>query len=258
MNPRPVVLAAAFLLGAGALAGAAPQSRCADCHFANPSEGSRWHLSEWDHSAHGRADVGCEGCHGGDPSTFESLLAHRGMLGARNPASPVHRANLPRTCGGCHPAPFAAFAQSRHYELLRAGGPNAPTCTTCHGNAGAYLLSPRSLAAECRACHGPGKVAPNSDLPALGRMRLAEVREIRASLDEAGKLIRRVADKAFRASLELELEDARVPLKEAVDSAHMFVFDQMQERLALARRRAEMLMERLASAVPPPGKQVQP
>ena len=83
------------------------------------------------------------------------------------------------------------------------------------------------------------------------------MREVRASLDEAGKLIRRVQDKALRASLELELEDARVPLKEAVDSAHRFVFDQMQERLTVTRKRADLLMERLANAVPLSGKQVQ-
>lgn len=254
-----VRLAIVALMAQGeSLAAESSRSRCADCHFANSTAASRWHLSEWDHSAHGRADVGCEGCHGGDPSTFESFLAHRGMLGARNPASPVHRTNLPRTCGGCHPAAFAAFAKSRHFEVLREGGPDAPTCTTCHGNAGAYLLSPRSLAAECKACHGPGKIAPNSDLPAEGRMRLAEVREVRASLDEAGKLIRRVQDKALRASLEVELDDARVPLKEAVDSAHRFVFDQMQERLTVTRKRADLLMERLANAVPLSGKQVQP
>lgn len=262
MNTAPAVVVrlfiAALLTQGESFAAESPRSRCADCHFANSSAASRWHLSEWDHSAHGRADVGCEGCHGGDPSTFESFLAHRGMLGARNPASPVHRTNLPRTCGGCHPAAFAAFAKSRHHELLREGSSDAPTCTTCHGNAGAYLLSPRSLAAECKACHGPGKVAPNSDLPALGRMRLTEVREVRASLDEAGKLIRRVRDKALRASLELELEDARVPLKEAVDSAHMFVFDQMQERLTLTRKRTDLLLERLANAAPLQRKQVHP
>ena len=62
----------------------------------------------------------------------------------------------------------------------------------------------------------------------------------------------------FGPAWKLELEDARVPLKEAVDSAHMFVFDQMQERLTLTRKRADMLMERLANAVPLSGKQVQP
>jgi Cytochrome c7 and related cytochrome c/Cytochrome c554 and c-prime len=229
-------------------------SRCADCHFANPRSVSRWHLSEWDHSAHGRANVGCEKCHGGDPTTFESFLAHQGMLSPPNPASPVNRVNLPKTCGGCHPGPFAAFQKSKHYELLREGNLDTPTCTTCHGNVGAYLLSPKALYAECSSCHAAGKVAPRGDFPAEGRIRLAAIREVRASLDEAKTMIQRIKDKDRRARLEAELNDAQAPLLEAVHAAHMFVFDQMEDRLGMARKRAEMLMEQLANPTSPSGK----
>ena len=72
-------------------------SRCADCHFANPMSVSRWHLSEWDHSAHGRANVGCEKCHGGDPTTFDPFRAHQNILGSRNPASPLNPRNVATT-----------------------------------------------------------------------------------------------------------------------------------------------------------------
>jgi len=247
-----VPLVTALLVGSSQ-AQTAP-GRCADCHFANPRSVSRWHLSEWDHSAHGRAGVGCEKCHGGDPGTFESFLAHQGILSARNPASPVNRANLPRTCGGCHPGPFAAFQKSRHYDLLREGNLDTPTCVTCHGNVGAFLLSPKSLYAECANCHAAGKVAPRGDLPAEGKIVLTSVREVRASLDEAATLIKRIKDKARRESLESELEGARTPLLEAVHAAHMFVFDRMQDRLFMARKRADMLMEQLANSRPPAGK----
>lgn len=246
----------ALLLSALALVAAAPseaqlgKSRCADCHFANPNSAWRWHLAEWDHSAHGRASVGCERCHGGDPTTFESFLAHQGMLSSQNPASPIHRANLPKTCGGCHPGPYAAFQKSKHYELLRAGNREAPTCVTCHGEVGAYLLSPKALFTQCSSCHGIGKVAPINDLPAEGRMMLTSVREVRESLDQARKLIRRVSEKDRRARLEVELEDARVPLAEAIESAHMFVFEPMQERLQMARKRADFLLEELANPSP--------
>lgn len=246
----------AVLLSALVLAAAAPsaaqlsKSRCADCHFANPNSAWRWHLAEWDHSAHGRAGVGCERCHGGDPTTFESFLAHQGMLSSQNPASPIHRANLPKTCGACHPGPYAAFQKSKHYELLRAGDREGPTCVTCHGEVGAYLLSPKALFSECSSCHGIGKIASNNDLPAEGRMMLTGVREVRESLDQARKLIRRVSEKDRRARLEAELEDARVPLTEAIESAHMFVFEPMQERLQVARKRAELLLEELANPTP--------
>ena len=242
------------LLAAGSSQAQVIPSRCADCHFAHQRSAFQWHLSEWDHSAHGRANVGCEKCHGGDPATFDSFLAHQGMLSARNPASPIHRLNLPKTCGSCHPGPFAAFQKSRHYELLREGNLETPTCVTCHGEVGAYLLSPKTLYAECASCHAADRIAPRGDLPAEGKMMLTSVREVRAALDQAKALIKQVSDKARRESLELELRDAQAPLLEAVHSAHMFVFDAMQERLQIARRRTDMLMERLANPQDPPGE----
>lgn len=82
------------------------RSRCADCHFANPyTEPAQEHLHRWSLSPHQRADVGCDSCHGGNPDTFESLQAHRGVLSSFNPSSPVHRTQLPATCGACHVGP---------------------------------------------------------------------------------------------------------------------------------------------------------
>jgi hypothetical protein len=225
-------------------------SRCADCHFANSGEAWRWHIAEWDRSAHGREGVGCEKCHGGDPTTFEPFLAHQGMLSSQNPASPIHFTNLPKTCGGCHPGPFVAFQSSKHSDILRQGNKDAPTCVTCHGLVGAFLPSPKSLAAECARCHGAGKVAQRTDLPAEGKMMLTSVREVRESLEHAKKLIKKVTDKTRRASLEDELQQAQVPLTEAVHAGHMFVFDQLQEREEVARTRAEILLEKLENPQP--------
>jgi len=249
-----IAAVAALLIVAVSSEGQTVGSRCAACHFANPRSASRWHLSEWENSPHGRASVGCEACHGGDPSTFEDFLAHQGMLSARHPASPIHRANLARTCGSCHPGPFAAFKQSRHYELLREGNLEAPTCATCHGDVGAYLPSPKSLHGACATCHAAGKVAPRADFPAEGRIRLTAIREVRASLDEAKALVGRVKDKERRARLEAELGDARAALLEAVHAAHVFVFDRMLGRLDVARKRTDLLMEQLANPQSPTGE----
>ena len=95
----------------------AQSSSCVDCHYANPD--APCHLSEWKRSAHGRHDVGCEKCHGGDPTVYDAFRAHLGSLGSRNPSSPVNRVNLPRTCGQCHPGPFVEFRKSHHYDALR-------------------------------------------------------------------------------------------------------------------------------------------
>jgi len=254
MKATIAAIAAALLLTPVSSEGQIGSSRCADCHFANLRSVSRWHLSDWDHSAHGRSGVGCEKCHGGDPTTFEDFLAHQGILSARHPASPIHRTNLAKTCGSCHPGPFAAFKQSHHYELLREGNLEAPTCATCHGDVGAYLPSPKALYGECAECHAAGKVAPRADFPAEGQIGLVAIREVRAALGEAKALIGRVKDKERRASLEAEFSDARALLLEAVHAAHMFVFERMQDRLYAARNRTDLLMERLANPHPPTGK----
>ena len=141
-----------------------------------------------------------------------------------------------------------AFQKSRHYELLRSGNRDAPTCVTCHDEVAASLLSPRELEARCAKCHGAGRVAVNTDFPPQGRLMLEGIREARALLKEARSLIRRVKDKERRARLEeAAAQAAEVPLKEATDAGHAFVFDGLQERLAVAHLRIARLHEQLAN-----------
>ena len=68
------VLTAAALLAGSLLAplpAHAQESRCASCHYANPTSPRQDHLQAWDNSPHDRANVGCEKCHGGDATNFE-------------------------------------------------------------------------------------------------------------------------------------------------------------------------------------------
>jgi len=237
----------AALVFAAAEGRAQTQSRCADCHFANPGSVSASHLSEWDLSGHGRKNVGCETCHGGDPRSFEPFVAHKDILARTNPASPVHPTNLPKTCGTCHTGPLVAFQRSKHYELLRAGNKNGPTCTTCHGEAAGNRLSPKALEAQCATCHGAGKIAPHPEFPARARLADEGLREARALLKDARNAIARVKDKARRASLEQAAQQAEVPIIEATQAGHAFVYDQLDERLTTARARLAALFERLAN-----------
>jgi hypothetical protein len=229
----------------------AQQSRCAGCHFAVTSRTRDWgpHLHGWDLSAHSRANVGCERCHGGDSTTFEPQPAHRGIFRWTSRASPVHRANIPRTCGVCHAGPFVAFQKSRHYALLQGGNPVVPTCTTCHGNAGENRPSPQTLERECATCHRPGRPDEHPERPALGRKMLEGVREARAMLKEARGLIERIKDQARRARLEQAAQQIDVPLTEATHASHAFVYDALEERLDTARRRLGALFEELANPV---------
>lgn len=239
-----VVGAVVFTLSTPALA---QESRCADCHFANPqSDPAPEHLDAWERSPHGRNGVGCQGCHKGNPNSFEPFVAHQGILTSRNPASPVHRTNLPRTCGACHIGPFVAFQKSRHFQLLSETD-EGPTCTTCHDSVAARLLSPRALENRCQSCHGPDGSAPNPDFPAQARALLERVAEVRGLLRPVPDLIRRVDDEGRRSQFQYDYEQAQVPLTEAVNAGHEFVFDNMNERLTVARERAEKLLDELTN-----------
>jgi hypothetical protein len=217
------------------------KSRCADCHLSAAAPPNLAHLADWEHSPHGRNDIGCEKCHGGDAATFESFIAHRSILAPRNPASPVHRRNVPATCGSCHPGPFVAFQNSRHYELLRQGDSHPPTCATCHGEVAARLLPAKSLARQCNSCHGADKVAPHTEYAESARMMLESIIDVRASMSAARRLIDRVPEGERRSRLEIAFEQAEVPLIQAVHDSHAFVFSSAVQRLAVSRERIEAL-----------------
>lgn len=241
-------LATVGLPGAPTALAQLDRSRCADCHIANPyTEPAQGHLHEWSLSPHRRAEVGCDRCHGGNPDTFESWQAHQGVLGSFNPSSPVHRTQLPGTCGSCHIGPYVNFQASRHYELLNQGDRRVPTCSTCHGSVGGQLLSPQALERQCAECHGPDGIEPRPGRASDARLLLEGIAEVRESLDAARHLIDRVRDPDRRNTLEAAYLQTEVPVIEARRAGHRFVFDQLQERLATARERMAALLSELVN-----------
>jgi hypothetical protein len=237
-----------LLFGTGAPADAqfAPQSGCADCHFARPDAPAPDHLAAWDRSPHGRGEVGCEKCHGGNPKVFEPLVAHKGMLGPGHRLSGVNRRNLPATCGGCHVGPFVAFQDSRHYQLLRDGIDVGPTCSTCHGTTEGRVLSAKALGSQCNSCHGPNAVAPRDKRAARARELYQTLAGVRDSLRTASSLIKRVKDPERRADLLAAYQQAEVPVTRAVNAGHKFVYAELEEYLAVAQERTDALLARLA------------
>ncbi len=238
-------VAATLLLGGVALVAQTSRSLCADCHFANADGTDRRHLDAWSLSKHGQAQVGCERCHGGDPTTTDRTVAHQGVVLSTVAASRVHRANLPATCGTCHSGPFSHFQQSQHFALLRDGDRRGPTCTTCHDSVAAQLASPRRLEQTCLQCHGPNGREPREGRAAAARLMLENISEVRESIRAADRLIARVADPSRRARLADAREQAEVPLTQARDAGHRFVFDELQRRLVDARDRTMILMQLL-------------
>jgi len=141
---KMIIVATAAMLLPAAASGQSYRSTCADCHFARPEAPAQDHLFNWEHSLHGRNNVGCEKCHGGNASTFEQLQAHAGLLTADAVKSPVNRRNLPATCGACHDrAECVACHQGvtkpvdfhpGNYVLAHAvdARRGTPDCSACH------------------------------------------------------------------------------------------------------------------------------
>lgn len=223
-------------------------SSCGDCHIANPDSPNPSHLQDWEFSGHGRNQVGCEACHGGNATSFEPFQAHQGILNSSNPASPVNWRHVPETCGGCHIGPFVAFQKSAHFKLLEEGNQDAPNCTTCHGEVAAQLLSPSGLAKRCDRCHSePGGSSYHPDYAAQGKLLLDLVRETRALLSQAPPLIERIENPDRRARFQEAYRQAEVPLTEAINTGHAFDFADLENRVGAAMQRTETLLKELAN-----------
>ena len=96
----------------------------------------------------------CTGCHG----THD-------LKPADDPASPVNRANVAETCGGCHQGILTDYRQSIHAEALARGVKEAPTCTGCHGehtiaapSDPASRVAPRNIPKTCGSCHAAERI----------------------------------------------------------------------------------------------------
>ena len=67
-------------------------------------------------------------------------------------------------------------------------------------------------------------------------------------LDAAKRLMDSIREPARRMALTAEYEQVQVPLIEAVQAGHRFVFDTVEERLELAREQVVALFERLLNS----------
>ena len=142
---------------------AAFASSCESCHFeSDPAlvEGVR-------SSVH--AQVGCHGCHGGNPAVADEAA----MTDDPSFKGKPDRKDIPNFCGGCHSDvrkmnPFrlptdqlAHYKTSKHGErLFGAGDDNVAVCADCHGSHGikrpkdpASSVHPTNVPATCGQCH---------------------------------------------------------------------------------------------------------
>ncbi|MGB9604421.1 MAG: cytochrome b/b6 domain-containing protein [Bryobacteraceae bacterium] len=102
----------------------------------------------------------CEVCHGGvhEVKPARSVEFHR---------------QVPELCGTCHGEILAQFHRSVHGVAAARGRPEAPVCTTCHGEHA--ILSPKDrestvfatrIPETCGQCHGDVRLSAKYGLPA--------------------------------------------------------------------------------------------
>ena len=105
---------------------------CGTCHGAGQPAPPGVHtiqpIEAYTASVH--ASAVASGDHGASCSDCHS--AHS-PLPAANPASSIHRSNVPATCGSCHAAITSQFELSIHGLAAANGISDSPVCTDCHG-----------------------------------------------------------------------------------------------------------------------------
>jgi len=158
-----------LLLAGAALAHAAANS-CVECHSALDGALQRPTALYSDDIHQGRG-IGCNGCHGGDPSTDDpeaSMNPARGFLGK------VSRTAIPKLCARCHGDAaymrkfdpkervdqYAQYVTSIHGKRIAEGDTAAATCIDCHSVHNILAVKdPRSpvyplrLPETCAHCH---------------------------------------------------------------------------------------------------------
>jgi hypothetical protein len=221
---------------------AASTNPCAACHLRLVwTRSAITHVDQWVTSRHALYRVGCEKCHGGDATTSDQAVAHRGVTNSADRSSAVHRTALPATCGRCHRSEARAFAQSAHQGLLSRGDATVPTCTSCHSSMAADVPSPAALENQCLHCHDN-----RQDRARVARRELEDVTRLRRTLRKAKLDIAAVMDPGRRTSLTAQWTDADKSIRSVVAGMHAFDQRQVEERLSDSNAQTERLVAGLA------------
>jgi hypothetical protein len=123
----------------------------------------------------------------GNTATCASCHGIHEILRVKDPRSPAHRWNIPKTCTSCHgdaelmgrydlPSdPGVRYAAGVHGEgLLQKKLPGVPTCADCHGIHGAAPPGVKQVENMCGYCHVSSKKAfdesPHKEIADRGEM----------------------------------------------------------------------------------------
>lgn len=175
----PGLIAFCMALSSRASADDLPGGKCLECHLTTGDGVGEL----WQHDVHAHAGIGCDTCHGGDPTEGDSRLAKRPGTGYRGELSPQQ---MLLSCGGCHADveymkarnPLLPVDQlekywtSVHGKLLAKGETRVAQCVSCHGAHGVREVndakSPvyaENVPATCAHCHADADYMSDFDIP---------------------------------------------------------------------------------------------
>lgn len=202
------------------------ENNCVVCHASLLEPvGVSAHFFEWRNSAHEKKGIGCEKCHGGDPTAKTATIAHNGVLRSGFPQSKLHPRNLAQTCNACHQEIVTAFVKSNHFRQLQQSD-DAPNCTTCHRHMASSVITwPPDTAALCAKCHNAanGMAARYPNVSKQAGDTIAAFSRADGVVEWAYELIKEGKQKklSFKAE-EVKLKEFEKSLKEAKTKWHAF------------------------------------
>ena len=207
---------------------------CVNCHskgMESLSDTSRYF--EWHISPHKSKGVGCDKCHGGNPSVNDKGKAHIGVLPPKDGESKVNAKNLPETCGTCHQAIFKAFVTSKHYQQLKSSG-LGPSCNTCHAHmASEIIYTAEEISTLCSTCHNSanGLLPKRPEIPAKASDVMLALRRANGVVVWADGLLKDAQNKKMEATAEQnKMKTVHEMLTDAKASWHAFDLDVVRKK----------------------------
>jgi len=160
------------------------QSTCVSCHLEEVDEDHTKLVEEHLNGVHAKRGVGCEGCHGGDPTAEEAEDAMDEKAGY---TGKLARHLIPAMCAHCHADPnymrgfnpniptdqYSKYLISGHGKrLTKKRDPKVAVCTSCHGTHG--ILAPNDPSSSvyslnipntCAKCHSDSTYMTGRNIP---------------------------------------------------------------------------------------------
>ncbi len=186
-------------------------------------------------SAHFRATVSCQECHGGDPTKDDSEEAHNKEMGY---IGKMTSDDMNERCGKCHTHEVATFKASKHFPDHE--GVDKVTCMLCHGSHD-IGARPESFkwTANCAQCHATGK---SPVLP-------AEIIAMTDSKDALHDALRQLRYKLTNKPFPKEIMDPYREVRQiTADIVHATKAKEIKESLDLFQAKNAALTEKIKAA----------